>query len=66
MELVEVLLLASWVVGREMPLAVILHHRCFYVESKEGWLLVAMTDSRHLQVAGEGILIWGAGMICYL
>ena len=66
MNLVEVLLLPSWIVGGEVPLAVILNHRAFYVKGKERWLLVAIVDSCHFQVAGEGILIWGAGMICYL
>ncbi|KAI6890172.1 hypothetical protein KC325_g233 [Hortaea werneckii] len=65
-DLVEVLLLSSWIVGGKVPLAVILNHGSFYVEGKECWLLVAMMDSRHIQVAGEGILIWGAGMICDL
>ena len=66
MDLVEVLLLPSWVVSGEMPFAVILNRRSFYVEGKEGWLLVAIMDSRHIQVAGEGILIGSAGMVCYL
>lgn len=61
-KLLQILLLVSDVISRQMPLALILHRRVDF-EGEQDRLLVRKVHLSFLETAGESILIRRAGMI---